>query len=171
MIWNGDPRADGCTVLYIRIRTGQPSTPLQGDTCADTNLQCPVPWNHGFNEDNGSVQLPGNSCADNGSAQLLDANPVLAAQLSSCLRELVRITRSPEESMQRTGWCLGPRVRIAMVSSSSAWVGPLVCPVLRELVRVWLLWALRSRVAGYPYLWAPVRITGVSSCLTIVLCG
>ena len=91
--------------------------------------------------------------------------------MSSCLRELVRITRSPEESMQRTGWCLGPRVRIAMVSSSSAWVGPLVCPVLRELVRVRLLWAPRSRVAGYPYLWAPVRITGVSSCLTIVLCG
>ena len=68
MICNGDPRADGSVVLDIR-RSGRPSTPLQGDTCADINLQCPVPWNHGFNEDNGSVQLPGNSCAD---VQLLE---------------------------------------------------------------------------------------------------
>ena len=106
MICNGDPRADDSVVLDIR-RSGQTSTPLQGDTCADTNLQCPVPWNHGFNEDNESVQLPGNSCVDSGSAQLLDVNPVRAALVSSCLRELVQIARSPRRIHAADGTVLG----------------------------------------------------------------
>ncbi len=37
------------------------------------------PGTHGYTNDDWNVQLLGDSCADNGNAQLLDANPVLVA--------------------------------------------------------------------------------------------
>ena len=69
---------------------------------------------------------------------MLDVNLVLAARVSSCLRELVRIARSPRRIHAADGTVLGPLVRITMVSPSSGWGGHLECPVLRELVRVLL---------------------------------
>jgi hypothetical protein len=71
----------GCATYgstYMGI-TCHSSNPLSGGTGADRIIHCPEPWNHGYTKDYWNVQLLGNSCADNGNAQLLDANPVRAA--------------------------------------------------------------------------------------------
>ena len=64
--------------MYMGV-TCHSSNPLPRDTCADIIIHCPRPWNHGYTKDDWNVQLLGNSYADNGNAQLLDANPVRAA--------------------------------------------------------------------------------------------
>ena len=82
--------------------------------------------------------------------------------------------------MQRMGQCLGPLVRITMVSPSSGWGGPLECPVLRELVLVLLskcpevegFGSVQMLVGSCVDNWSVqllddslVRITRVSGCL------
>ena len=76
-------RGDLVLVCYLWLHdmgvTCHSSNPLSGGTCEDRVIHCPMPWNHDYTTDDWNAQLLGNSCADNGNAQLLDANPVRAA--------------------------------------------------------------------------------------------
>ena len=153
----------------IWTRTGQPSTPLQGDTYADT--QCPGTMV--------SARMTGvSSCL--GTLVRIVGVPscsmqILCWQPECCLRELVQITRSPRRIHAADGTVLG--------TPSADNHGQLQLRLERALGVA----SAEGNCAGTSIavqapcgrglcecpdaLWAPVLITGVSNCLTKVLCG